>query len=331
MIKNIDLLFNKKLIAKILILSLVLEGIALIGNPRTVNATIVQASSDTMTRHKLSTLSSHTLAVTLSASETLATGETMIFTYKDLPSAGTWTFPLDSAWAVGDFSLNDGSARGNPDEVGNSASCTGHSGTNDYIITNDQANKKFTLTTCGSWSASGSGATVTLQVGTVAGGTDRITNPGTAGRYEIWITGTFGDDQSEAEVPILTDDQVSVSATVDTYISFDVTTTNGSDNAINLGELNFAGNPSGSVTSSNDTARTNQAGSTLPADNISLTLDTNAYGGTIIQVKSLNGGLKSTANSYTLTSASETLAINQNDVSDTAGYGLQAQTATTTQ
>lgn len=292
------------------------------------NATIVVATSDIMTRHKLSTISSHTLSVDMSAAQTLVAGETIIFQFKDLPSAGTWTFPLNTAWTTSDFTFNDGTAR-TVVTVGEAPTCT--EGVNNVSVTADVTNKKLTVTACPTYTPSGAGAISTLTIGVAAGGTDRITNPGTAGRYEIWVTGTFGDSQSEAEVPILADDQVSVTATVDTYISFNVTTSNGSDNAINMGELDFAGNPVGDVTSSNDATRLDQAGSTLPADNISMTLDTNAYGGTIIQVKSLNGGLKSTANGYTLTSATETLAINQDTVGDTAGFGLQAQTAGTTQ
>mgnify|MGYP001559463901 CR=1 FL=1 len=305
----------KKILVLVLSLAFVFSSaVSLVG------ASYVAGVSDTMSRQKLSVVSTHSIAVDMSTSVAVDAGDTFIYTFTDNPGDGTWTFPADGTWASTDFTFNDGTARtvlGTLGVGGTPPTCT--PGVNNVSVTVNQSAKAITVTACSTYTASAASAIATLTIGTATGG---ITNPGgTAGSYEIWVTGSFGDSQSEAEVPTLTDDQVSVNASVDTYISFNATTSSGTAGTLSLGELSFA-----AVTSSNDAARTDAAGSTLAADNISLTLNTNAYYGTVVQVSSANGGLKSTAaGNYTLTSATETLAVNQNTVSDTAGYGLQAQ------
>ena len=273
-------------------------------------------SVNVQARQKISTLSTHNFGFNMSSGTNFAAGDTMIITFQD-DGGGAWTFPADGDWVTGDFTFNDGTAR-TILAVGASPSCS--SGANNVTVTTSQSGKSLTVTACTGYTASGTGAPVALNVVTA-----RITNPEVAGSYEIWLTGSYGDLQSEFEVPILTDDQVSLTASVDTYINFNVTTSYGTDNALSLGEISF-----GSIASSNDSNRPDGSGGTLPVDNISLSLDTNATGGTLVQVMSASGGLASTVANYTLTSASETLAINQNSVSDTAGYGLQAQSVTPT-
>lgn len=298
------------MLKKILVLVLSLS-IALVASVSVASATVVDDAQDSMDRSKVSVDAVHTFVIDMSSAVDFAAGDTMIFTYKDLPSAGTWTMPT---FVAGDYDFNDGTAR-----TENVGSCP--AGANNVQVA--LAAKAVTVTACSGYTASSAGAAVTFVVGS----TNKVTNPGTAGQYEVWITGTYGDAQAEVEVPIMADDQVSVSASVDTYISFDVSTSLGSNNSINLGELRFS-----SVTSSNDSRGTYDGQTDLAADNISLTLNTNAYYGTVIQVMSANAGLKSTvAGNYTLTSASETLAANANTVSGLAGYGLQAQSYSPTQ
>jgi hypothetical protein len=106
------------------------------------------------------------------------------------------------------------------------------------------------------------------------------------------------------------DDQVTISATVDTYISFDldVAAAHGDSDApyaVALGELTFS-----SITTA--------------TDHIFVDLDTNSDGGASVSVRDINNGLKSAAaGDYTIASASETLQINQ---TTDDGYGLQNAT-----
>ncbi len=267
-----------------------------IGGVSAVFASSPDSVSDTMTRQKLSVASGHTLVFDLSSAEDFAATDTLVYTFTDDPGTGAWTFPVDGFITSG-VTFDDGAS------VTVAASCTG----DEVTVEVAQTAKTVTVTACASYVSSSTDAVLTLVVpASVA-----ITNPEVAGQYEI--NAVKGTETSQIEVPILADDQVSVTASVDTYINFGVATATGSDNAIDLGELAFS-----AVTS------------TAAGDNIVLTLDTNATGGTVVQVASANGGLASTVANYTLTSASETLAANQDSVSDTAGYGLQAQSVSPT-
>ncbi|KKL68981.1 hypothetical protein LCGC14_2119550 [marine sediment metagenome] len=61
---------------------------------------------------------------------------------------------------------------------------------------------------------------VVIEIGTNAsGGSNQITNPGSAGSNKIDVAGTFADSGSMA-VGIVTDDQVGVSATVGESLTF---------------------------------------------------------------------------------------------------------------
>jgi hypothetical protein len=101
-------------------------------------------------------------------------------------------------------------------------------------------NRTFTLTSdTGTITA---GHTVIIKIGLNAtGGSKQIGNPATAGNYIIPITGTFGDTSSIA-IAIASEDQVTVTGTVEPYISFNVT-----DGVISFGTLSL-------ITEKTDTA-----------------------------------------------------------------------------
>ncbi len=63
---------------------------------------------------------------------------------------------------------------------------------------------------------------IEVQIGTAAGGANRITNPA-AGTEQLAITTSTGPDSSTVAIPIITNDQVVVTATVAPIITFNLT------------------------------------------------------------------------------------------------------------
>lgn len=266
---------------------------------RTAEATAVSSASDTMTRQEVSVDSSHTIQFDLSGSETLAAGETVIVDFNE-DSSG---FVLDGgSLVVADIDFNDGTER-----TVVASSCVA----DEVEFSAVDATGIVTFTLCAGSTASSAGATVAIEIGTAAGGTDRLTNPASAGSVEINLSGTFGDDVFSIDVPVVDTDQVSVSATVDTAITFDLDIGDGSHAntntpyAIDLQELDFA-------------TLTNE--STSSVSEIYLDLTTNADGGAVVQVKSANGNLSSASTSDNIPSATQTNAVSSTD----GNYGLAA-------
>jgi hypothetical protein len=99
--------------------------------------------------------------------------------------------------------------------------CTGHTDVDDVVVEIDDATGIVTFTACGTFSSSSSGATINIEYGTVAGGTNRVTNPSAGNDIPIYLAGTVGDTGSIA-ISILSDDQVVVTATVDATFTFDI-------------------------------------------------------------------------------------------------------------
>ncbi len=259
-----------------------------------VYATTVQSAKDELTRHAISTAAGHTITFQLSASETFAAGETIIVDFNE-DSSG---FTLDGTnLAVADIDFNDGTERTIVD-VGASPTCT--AGADNIAVTVADAAGTLTFEACSSYTASSAAATITIEVGsTASGGTDRLTNPGTAGSQEINLSGTFGDDAFAVDVPIMDSDQVTVTASVDTYITFDLDIADGGGDSdapytLDLGELTY------------DTVTT---GSTSGVSEIWLDLDSNAANGTVVQViTDDSNGLSSTAASDNIPFVSSDLA-----------------------
>jgi hypothetical protein len=181
--------------------------------------------SDTMSRQRTSTLSSHDILVTLVGANTFATGNTIVYDFGEDSSRFS---VADSGWVAGDFDFNDGTERtifavtqgASPTDA-----CSGSSGSNDVGVEVDTDDGIITVRGCGSMAASGAAATVNFEIGSAAAGpgTNRITNPSSAASYPIPITET--SDSGTLAVPILTNDQVTVSATVDPTITSTLSST----------------------------------------------------------------------------------------------------------
>lgn len=202
-------------------------------------AASLSALSDVMTRVKKSEASSHDISFTLSGSNTFAAGESITVDFheddSDFSVAG-------SSSIAADFDFNDGTERTIVNVGVGSPSCS--DGANNVAVGINDTTGVVTFQACTGYTASGSGATVNIEYGTAASGTNRVTNPGTAGTYVIDIDETT-DDGSKIAAAILDDDQVVVSTTIDPYISLVLT-----DNAVSL-VTSSDGNPSSTATGYN--------------------------------------------------------------------------------
>ncbi|MDD5693320.1 MAG: hypothetical protein PHU86_02530 [Patescibacteria group bacterium] len=246
--------------------------------------------SDTMTRIKVSTLSNHTLVFTTPTG--IAGAATLVVTFPDGTANG---FVGQSGIDYTDVDLQDDGS-----DVTLAASPTGttwgaaFSGTNLNVLT-------FTN---GSAAVAAS-SIITIKIGTNATsgttGDKQITNPNTSGSKTITINGTFGDTGSIA-VPIATDDQVVVSASVDPSITFQLST-----NSASLGTMT--------------------TGAVASTSAVTLTMGTNAAGGYTVTIQDQGngtvGGLyKSSVPTKNITSGTATLSAG------TEGYGAQGTTGT---
>jgi hypothetical protein len=156
----------------------------------------------------------------------------------------------------------------------------------------------------------GGGCSGLLTLGTFTG-----TNPGSAGSKTITIAGSGGISGTFA-VPIVDDDQVSVTATVDPSITFDIdtATTDTESPAAYTVAL-------GTITTSNSKV----SGGTDSVNFIWLDLDTNASGGAVVTVQNANGANGIASTSVPADDIDSTSAVIANG---TENYGICVVTAT---
>lgn len=224
---------RKKRAKKLLAFYLILVLLVSFGYWRTTQAAAMDTISDVMTRLQVSpATSSHDITFDLYSTTTFDAGETITIDFGEDDSK----FTVDGSGSlVADFDFNDGTERTIVDVDG---SCVGHSGANEMVVGINDSTGVVTFTACGSFTSSGSGATVNIEYGTAAGGTNRVTNPTVADDYVVNIAGTVGDTGAFA-VAILTDDTVDVSVTIDPYLTFTITDTTVSLSATNSTTTGF--------------------------------------------------------------------------------------------
>lgn len=216
---------------------------------------VMSAKSDTMSRLQDNTASNHTIEFTTSVGVTA--GQTI-----------TVTFP--AGFTIGSVDYEDIDLADDETDLALAAAASGATWGASFT------GQVLTITSDSGTIAGGS--TVTIEIGTNATygstGASQITNPDISSdtTYEIAIGGTMSDS-GQVEVQILMDDTVTVSATVDESIAFDVST--GDDWEIGFGDL----------TSANARyATASGAGDTTPQVAHSMTAATNASGGYVITV-----------------------------------------------
>lgn len=183
--------------------------------PLITQAASVTSFSDTMSTQATSATAIHTVAWTLVTADTVATGETYAIDYVN----ADFTLNAIGNWQTTDFSLNDGTARGNPVAVGAAPACS--AGANNYTVTIDVTNVTFTITTCASWTASGATPTVTLTInGTTATGTGTMTNKSSDVNSSLVALTQSNGDSGNSAVVVETNDVVTVTATVNPVLTF---------------------------------------------------------------------------------------------------------------
>jgi len=195
----------------------------------------LENEKDVMTRLKASTLSSHNITFNLSTGNAFNAGETITVDFGE----DDGKFVVDGAASViADFDFNDGTERTIYNVTTSTADCTGSTGANDISVGINDTTGVVTFLACPSFTPSAAGATINIKYGTAATvdgtGTNRVTNPAAGNNIVIYLGGTVGDTGSLA-VSILSDDQVSVTATVDPNFTFTISTT-----TCNLGTLSTA-------------------------------------------------------------------------------------------
>jgi len=204
----------KKIIAFLLIVSLnvfVAPG---------VKAGELVNESDVMTSLDASALSSHDITFTLAGSNTFVAAETITVDFGEDSSY----FAVGAGSVIADFDFNDGTERVIFAVADGAVACGASSGVNDIAVGVDATTGIVTFMACVNFVASGAGATINIEYGVAAGGTNMVTNPTAQNDVPIYIIES-GADSGSLAVSIIADDSVTVSATVDPTFTFAIDST----------------------------------------------------------------------------------------------------------
>lgn len=315
----------KSFLSFTLILAVVVSSGSVFFSKKAV-ATSITSTSDTMTRLKISTTADHTIVFTLPTGVDFDSTTQTDFLSVDFPHSSAFT--ESGTWVTGDFTFNDGTARTiNAVAQGNGTiDCTVASGVNNVCVAVDTTNHIFRIKPSSNYTASATAATVTFTIdGTTTDGT--LTNPSSAASYAIDVaecdevascsTSFTSSHTSQFAVGIIDDDQVTVTATVNASLTFDLDAASGGGNGESSAPYTVA---LGTVT----TTDTRVSGTTDTVQMIVAEADTNATSGVIVTVKNANGssGLVSTSTpGDNINSADGTMA------DGTENYGLCVATS----
>lgn len=245
----------------------------------TAQAASITGASDTMSRLKASTASNHTIQFVTPTG--LGAGQSITVTF----SAG-FTGVASIVFDDVDFAT--------------AATCTGFS---DRTLAASPATTTFGVTSSGQvvtiLSGTGTitaGHCVQIEIGTNATfgttGTNQVSNGAIGSSDTIAIGGTFGDTGTMS-VDIITNDQITVQATVDPTITFTLIDSSSSDNTIGFGSLT-----SGAARYATAAGTYTTGGSASDVSAVTMTVATNASSGYVL---SYNGA--------TLTSGADTIAV----------------------
>ena len=257
-------------------------------------AASITSFSDTLSNENASAASNHTIVFTTPTG--VASGQTIILTFDNstsIPAGRTFT----------DIDVKD-----NGTNVTLAAAPSG--ATWGAVRTSATV-----ITLTNGTTAVAAGHTITVLVGTNAAfqstGTFQITN-GSAGTTTIAVSGTFGDTGTLA-MPILANDVVAVTATVNPTISFALST-----NAIDFGVLSSAAGKW--ATSGAASGGTSATVTTVPTVAHTMTTSTNATGGYVISYS----GPTLTSGSNTITATS--ISASSNGTPGTAQFAASYST-----
>jgi hypothetical protein len=168
--------------------------------------------SDTLSRLKTTQSANHTVTFTLAsawnASETVVIDFVNGDGFDTTGFANTEPEDYDIKWGAAEKTIvAQGSCAANSIE----------------ITTVDTTNDTFTFTLCPTSTASGANEVIEIQIGTNAttpgNGDDQIENATASGSKILSITGPTAGDSATLAIPIMSEDQVTVSGTVDPSIT----------------------------------------------------------------------------------------------------------------
>jgi len=316
----------KSLLTKVTILSLVLGTVASIP---VANAAPFTAMKDTLTRLQTSVNADHTIVFTLPATFDFDATGSRDALRADFPAG----FTVGGTWVAGDFTFNDGTAR-TVNAVAQGAgiidvTCT--DATNNVGVAIDTTANVFTILPCGStYTASATGATVTFTIdGTLTDGT--LQNPATPTSSSVSYPVVLAQCDNTAScsssftsthngsfgIGIADDDTVTVTATVDGYLTFDLDTAPDFTNAESSTPYKVA---FGSI----PTTDSKVSGTTDSVQMIVVEADSNATSGVVVTVRNVNGalGLRSVS-----TPADDIASADGTIAAGTENYGLCVATA----
>ena len=224
-----------------------------------VFAAALTTLSDTQSSLKISTVSDHTIQFVTPTG--IGAGQSIAI-----------TFP--SGYATGTFSVNNYDFA-----TSTSSTCSGFT---DALLSTTPSGLTWgvSLTTSTVYITSGTATVpanrcVQIRIGSnaisQASGTSVITNPASPGAYSILLNGSFGDNGSITQ-NIITNDTVSVSATVQQSLTFTISTTTIYFGTLGVGGAKFA-------------SSTNTSGDTLETIAHSVAVSTNAPAGYNISIR----------------------------------------------
>jgi hypothetical protein len=253
---------------------------------------VITGLRDTLSRLKVGTLSDHTLTFGTNYGLAVGTGYTMVLEFPDFDLTGL---------AITDIELTD--------NVGSVKTLAASAGADTWgaVINTGAKTITFSVPTSGTGGYAAA-SQIVIEIGLNAtGGVNQITNPSSIGSYQevITINNAAPGEMGIVNIPIIDSDTVDISGYVNAYMNFDIDTgatdidcdfndclthengIQGSNYTVDLGELN-----SSIVNKSNTTAVMHSQGGMGIINSIYFDLSTNAPGGAVVSVSSLNGGLK---------------------------------------
>jgi hypothetical protein len=299
----------KKFVSSVVVIALVMMTSGIF-SPLSATAATITTATDTMSRLKPSTASDHTFLFVLPGG--LTSGQNMTLTFQS-------GFTGIASMVAGDFDFAEGSTGICSSAVFTEKSIKASPTASDFSVAG--AGQVVTVTSGGASATVTAGHCVRLKAGlnaidTTGGtgpGTHQITN-GSLGNYTINIGGSIADS-GQITVALMDDDSVSVSASVNQTLTFDlnVGTSAGGNVAPYIVPLN-------TLSATTVTHSDNSTIKSIYADG-----GTNSSGGMNVSVANANGanGLKSTSvPTDFIGSTSGTMAVG------TANYGLCVATST---
>lgn len=284
-----------KLLAKLTTVATIMSSV--MSMTPMANAAVFTSSKDTMTRLKISTTADHIVQFTLPATFDFDSTGTVDTLRADFAA----TFVDGGTWVAGDFTFNDGTSRSitGVTAAASAIDCTATGGVNDVCVAVDTTNFIFTVKPGAGYFASATGAAITFGIfGTTDTGTGTLTNPASAGSAALALahcdnvasctTSFTSTHSSSVALGIVDNDQVTVTASVDASITFDIDTA--TTNIESAAPYSVA---LGTIT----TADSRVSGTTDGVNFIFLDLATNASSGAVVTMKNANGalGLRSTS------------------------------------